>query len=270
MIAEPRSIRGEVLSIRRAGAYHHLTIRTPGIDPATRAGHFVALTVGGTEPVRLGRRSFWVFAVETGGLYGGTVEIVVEIRGAGTAWLAGLRTGDQVDLLGPLGKPFALPREPVSCLLVGDGYGSAPLFALARGLIGRGCRVHMLLGAADEAHLLGALAAKRVATTLGIATADGSAGVAGPVSVLLPDAFGQHGVEVAYACGPHPTLQAVAESATVYGAYSQCALEPRMGCGTGLCQSCVVELDEDGLRRTVRGCVDGPVLTGESVRWEYV
>ncbi len=269
MIAEPAGILGKVLSVKRAGAYHHLTIRTPGIDPATRAGHFVAIAIGGSEPVRLARRAFWVFAVETGGLYGGTVEIVVEIRGTGTAWLAGLRTGDKVDLLGPLGKPFALPREPVSCLLVGDGYGSAPLFQLARGLIGRGCRVHMLLGAADEAHLLGALAAKRVATTFGVATADGSAGVAGPVAVLVPDAFRQYGIEVAYACGPHPTLQAVAEAATANSAYSQCALEPRMGCGTGLCLSCVVELEEGGRTRTVRGCVDGPVLAGDAVAWEY-
>ena len=270
MSAEPARIHGEVLSVRRAGAYHHLTIRTPGIDPGTRPGHFVALAVGGAEPVRLGRRAFWVFAVETGGLYGGTVEIVVEIRGRGTAWLAGLRTGDRVDLLGPLGKPFALPREPVSCLLAGDGYGSAPLFALARGLVGRGCRVHMLLGAVDEAHLLGALAAKRVATTLAIATLDGSVGIAGPVSALLPDAFGRHGIEVVYASGPHPMLRTVAETATAYGAYSQCAVEPPMSCGTGLCGSCVVELETDGIGRTVRGCVEGPVLAGDAVRWEYV
>ena len=34
-------------------------------------------------------------------------------------------------MVGPLGRPFPVPRDPVSCLLVGGGYGSAPLFALA-------------------------------------------------------------------------------------------------------------------------------------------
>ena len=36
-----------------------------------------------------------------------------------------------VDIVGPLGRPFALPKEPVSCVLVAGGYGSAPMFLLA-------------------------------------------------------------------------------------------------------------------------------------------
>jgi dihydroorotate dehydrogenase electron transfer subunit len=262
--AGPARINGELLSVRRAGAYHHLTIRTPGIDPGTRAGHFVALAAG----ERLRRRAFWVFAVETGGLYGGTVEIAVEVRGAGTSWLTGLRPGDPVDVLGPLGRPFALPREPVSCLLVGDGHGSAPLFGLARGLIGRGCQVHMRIGADDQSRLLGALAAKRVASTVGIATGDGSVGVRGPVTRLVNDAFLEHRIDVAYACGSNPVLRAVAEAATVYGAHSQCAVEPPMPCGTGLCWSCAVDLTDGS--GTVRGCVEGPVLAGNHVNWEQL
>ncbi|MGH3460836.1 MAG: hypothetical protein ACRDP9_05100 [Kribbellaceae bacterium] len=266
--AVPGRIRGEVLSVRRTGAYHHLTLRTPGIAANTRPGHFVALAVGGDEPVRLGRRAFWVYAADPGGLYGGSTEVVVAVRGAGTAWLTGLGTGDPVDMLGPLGKPFALPREPVGCLLVGGGYGAAPLLGLARRLVDRGCKVHMLLGAATEDRLLSPLEARRAATSVALATIDGSVGTAGPVGTLLPDAFGTLDVEVAYACGPHSLLRAVSEAATAYGAYSQCAVELPTSCGTGLCLSCVLEVTgDDGRTRTVRSCVEGPVFAGDAVRW---
>ena len=166
-----------MLSVRRTGAYHHLTLRTPGIA-RTPAPGTSSLAVGGDEPVRLERRAFWVYAADPGGLYGGSTEVVVAVRGAGTAWLAGLSTGDPVDMLGPLGKPFALPREPVG-LLVGGGYGAAPLLGLALRLVDRGCKVHMLLGAATEDGLLSPLEARRAATSVALATIDGSVGTAG-------------------------------------------------------------------------------------------
>jgi dihydroorotate dehydrogenase electron transfer subunit len=266
--AVPGRIRGEVLSVRRTGAYHHLTLRTPGIAAGTRPGHFVALAVGDDEPVRLGRRAFWVYAADPAGLYGGSTEVMVAVRGPGTAWLTGLRTGDPVDVLGPLGKPFALPREPVACLLVGGGYGAAPLLGLARRLVERGCKVHMLLGAATEDALLSPLEARRAATSVGLATADGSVGTPGPVSALVPEVFRTHGAEVAYACGPHDLLRAVAEAAAAHGAYSQCAVEVPTRCGTGLCLSCVLEVTgDDGRVRSVRACIDGPVFAGDAVRW---
>ena len=66
--------------------------------------------------------------------------------GAGTRWLAGLRARDPLDVVGPLGRPFPVPRDPTSCLLLGVGYGSAPLSALAARLRDRGCTVDFLLG----------------------------------------------------------------------------------------------------------------------------
>jgi len=36
----PVQVRGEVLSIRKAGDYHALTIVAPGISEGTRPGHF--------------------------------------------------------------------------------------------------------------------------------------------------------------------------------------------------------------------------------------
>ena len=90
-----------------------------------------------------------------------------------------------LDLAGPLGRPFPLPRDPVSCLLVGGGYGSAPLFPLADRLRGRGCPVDFLLGAASADRVFGALTARRGGRTATVTTEDGSLGVRGLVTDVL-------------------------------------------------------------------------------------
>ena len=132
------------------------------------------------------RRAFSIYRVQERGVYGGTVEIVFAVHGAGTAWLAELRPHDPVDVVGPLGKPFALPKERSAATLVGGGYGSAPLFALAERCAARGCRVDFVLGAGTEDRLFGALEAKRMAQSVAITTEDGSVGERGRVTDVLP------------------------------------------------------------------------------------
>ena len=141
-------VTGEVLGLRKVGEYIVLTLTAPGIAELTRPGHFVALSVGGPQSSMLLRRAFSIYSVQSRGVYGGTLEIVFAVHGKGTEWLSKLHRHDQVDIVGPLGRPFALPKEPVSCVLVAGGYGSAPMFMLADQLRARGCRVDVVLGAA--------------------------------------------------------------------------------------------------------------------------
>ena len=129
------------------------------------------------------RRAFSIHEVRPD--HGGTVEFVFAVVGPGTRWLAERRTRDVLDLAGPLGRPFPVPRDPVSCLLVGGGYGSAPLFALAGRLRSRGCPVDFLLGAASADRVFGALTARRTGRTAAVTTEDGSMGVRGLVTDLL-------------------------------------------------------------------------------------
>ena len=173
----PAQVRNaSVLQIERLGSYHRMRVVAPDIAAGVRPGHFVAFAVGGPEGGLLLRRAFSVHG--TGG--GGTVDVIFSVAGAGTRWLAERRPGDRVDVVGPLGHPFPLPTEPARCVLVGGGYGSAPLFMLAGELRKRGCRVDMVLGAATESRLFGALDAKRVSDSAAITTDDGSAGTRGP------------------------------------------------------------------------------------------
>lgn len=264
----PVQVEAEVFANKRVGDYHHLTLVANGIPERTRPGQFVAVGVGGETSAALLRRSFSIYRVRPAGVYGGTVEIVVAAHGKGTRWLAARQPRDVLDVVGPLGKPFALPREPVACALVGGGYGSAPLFALADRLRERGCPVHLVLGAATEARLFGVLEAKRAAQSVTVTTVDGSVGARGLVTDPLPDLITRHGVEVVYSCGPMAMLAAVTEVATAHGAWSQTAVEESMACGIGVCMTCVLPvIGDDGVTRMTRSCVDGPVFAGDRVRW---
>ena len=78
-------VAGELIATRRAGAYHHLTVVSPGVAELAKPGQFVALAVGGGTSANLLRRCFSIHRAKPSGTYGGTVDIVVAAHGAGTA-----------------------------------------------------------------------------------------------------------------------------------------------------------------------------------------
>ena len=262
-------VAGEVIATRRVGAYQHLTIVAPGVAEAARPGQFVALAVGGPTSANLLRRCFSLHKVSPSGAYGGTLDVVIAAKGPGTQWLAGLRAHDKVDVVAPLGRPFPIPTEPVACVLVGGGYGSAPLFWLADVLRERGCHVEMVLGAASEDRLFGVVEARRSADGVTVTTDDGSAGRRGWVSDVLPEVITRTSAAVVYGCGPMGMLRSITEVATAHGAVAQVAVEESMACGVGVCMTCVMPVrGKDGSTRMVRSCVEGPVFRGDRVRWE--
>ena len=266
-------VRGEVLSVKQTGAYFSMTVVASGIAEQTRPGQFVALSVGGDDGSMLLRRAFSIFKVANRGVYGGTVEFIFSVTGKGTAWLASRRAHDPIDVVGPLGKPFALPKDPANCVLVGGGYGAAPLFMLADVLRTRGCRVDYVLGASTADKLFGALDAKRMAASVAFTTDDGSYGEQGLVSDVLPDVIERVHADVVYACGPMAMLQAVyAVAADSYGGAgipTYLAVEESMACGVGVCMTCVLPvIDDDGETRMLRSCVEGPVFAGDRIRWD--
>jgi dihydroorotate dehydrogenase electron transfer subunit len=265
-------VSGELIAIRRVGAYHHLTFSAPEIAELAEPGQFVALAVGGDTSANLLRRCFSIYKAGSGGTDNGTVDLVVAARGPGTRWLTSLSPHQEVSIIGPLGRGFSLPTEPVACVLVGGGYGSAPLFWLAAALRERGCPVEMILGAATEDRLFGVLEAQRDCRAMDgvtVTTDDGSLGVKGWVSDVLPDVIQRSHAEIVYGCGPMAMLRSVTDVATAQGAVAQVAVEESMACGIGVCMTCVMPVvGSDGLTRMVRSCVEGPVFGGDRIRWD--
>lgn len=262
-------VTAELIATRRVGAYQQLTFVAPGVAELARPGQFVALAVGGVTSANLLRRCFSIHQASPSGDHGGTVDVVVAAHGPGTTWITELTLHAEVDVVGPLGRPFPLPQEPVACVLVGGGYGSAPLFWLAQQLTARGCHVEMVLGAASEDRLFGAVDAQRVADGVSVTTDDGSAGVKGWVSDVLPDVIRLSNAAVVYGCGPMAMLRSITEIAAREGAVAQVAVEESMACGVGVCMTCVLPVvGSDGQTRMVRSCVEGPVFRGDRVRWD--
>ena len=256
--------RARVLTSRQVGAYRHVTLAVPGLS-AWRPGQFVALSPLETH---LARRPYWIHQVKPAGGYAATVEIVVEPFGPSGRRLAAMQPGDELPCTAPLGRPFLLPKEPDICLLVGVGHHASPLVALAGRLRERGCAVTMMVAAADEAHLLSALEARRSARSVTVVTVDGSVGLRGTTLEHLPALVERTEPAVVYASAPVPDAHAIARLAEEHGVWSQTAVETRLTCATGLCQGCPVPVvGEDGSARVARACADGPVFRGDRVRW---
>jgi dihydroorotate dehydrogenase electron transfer subunit len=266
----PVQMRGTVLTVRRVDAYVAMTVVAPAIATRYRPGQFLAIAVGGPETGMLSRRTFSIHDMRPD--HGGTVEFVFLAREPGAQWLADCRARDVLDVVGPLGRPFPVPRDPASCLLLGAGVGAAPLFALASRLAERGSQFDFLLGAESADRVFGALTARRTGRSAIVATADGSLGSRGSVVDLLPTVVQQARTDVIYASAPVSVLRSVCAMAGRYGIPVQALVsEPTMTCGTGLCMGCVLPaVGNDGVTRMVRACTDGPVFRGDQVRWDDV
>jgi dihydroorotate dehydrogenase electron transfer subunit len=291
-----RQMAAAVAGIERAGAYYLFTLTEPGLGADFRPGQFAAVAVGGEQTSMLLRRCFSIHRAD-----GDVMQLVIAGHGKGTRWLVRQAVGAVLDVVTPLGRPFPLPTiDPAlpahapaaptpatgsavggsaaapdflrsACVLVGGGYGSAPLFALSDRLQARGHPVHFVLGAATKDRLFGVDQAEGFAASVTVTTDDGSAGRQGLVSDALPGLLAANAAETVYACGPMGMLHAVTEIATAAGVRAYCAVEESMACGIGVCMTCVLPVVwADGRTRMTRSCTDGPVFDGSLVRWPDV
>ena len=174
--------------------------------------------------------------------------------------LSRLEAGERVWVRGPLGRGFSLVSD--SHLLVGGGYGAAPLSLLANRARGQGYTVSVALGASSKSDLLMWDSFEGMGCQVILATEDGSMGIKGLVTDALEKACADWQPEAIYACGPMGMLLAVAAFAGAKKLPAQLSFEALIRCGIGLCGSC--ELPEAiclelGIPSGFLVCHDGPV-----------
>lgn len=269
--SKAEQISSTILSNKRVGQYHQILLNVGAVVKHCRPGNFVAMSVGGENSSLILRRAFAISRTSDRGEYGGTLELIVAPHGSGSRWLCSQPEGATVDLVAPLGTPFGIPTTPVQALLIGGGYGSAPLFGLAEVLKSRGCRVDMILGASTSAKIYAPLEGKRSVSSLKIYTEDGSTGIMGKVTDPLAQLCELGEVDVIYSCGPMGMLAAISTIAQTHEVIHQCAVEESMACGVGICMTCVLPvLKDDGTISMLRSCIDGPVMDGARVQWASV
>lgn len=264
-----KQVLAEVVSNKKVGAYHHMVFAVGELANSAKPGNFVAISVGGESSQLVLRRAFAIYRTFDRGATGGLLEIVVAPHGSGSVWLTNQQAGAKIDLIAPLGTAFGIPTQPVRALLVGGGYGSAPLFGLSEVLKNRGCRVDMVLGASTAMKIYAPLDGKRSVSSLTVTTEDGSTGKTGKVTDVIREIIEANEIDIIYSCGPMGMLEAINEIAEEYDLVHQCSIEESMACGIGVCMTCVLPIKgEDGQIRMLRSCIDGPVVDGESVIWK--
>ena len=266
-----KQIIAPVVSNKRVGQYHQIILNIGDLAASCKPGNFVAIIVGRESSKMVLRRAFAISRVSNSSTFGGTMELIVAPHGQGSKWLCAQQEGAMIDIVAPLGTAFGIPTEPVPVLLVGGGYGSAPLFGLAEVLNARGCRVDMLLGASTGTKIYAPMEGKRAVNSMRIYTEDGSMGQPGRVTEPIPEIIKDLDIAVIYSCGPMAMLSAITKISDQYGVVHQCAVEESMACGIGICMTCVLPVEnEDGSISNVRSCIDGPVMDGSKVQWDQV
>lgn len=265
------SMQAVLMSNKRVGQYHQLIVNIGDSAKLCKPGNFVAISVGGDTSRMILRRAFAISRVATNATFGGTMELIIAPHGQGSRWLCSQIEGAILDVVVPLGTAFGIPTEPVPVLLVGGGYGSAPLFGLAEVLNARGCRVDMLLGASTAGKIYAPMEGKRAVNSLRIYTEDGSMGQMGRVTDPIAGLITDLNIAVVYSCGPMAMLAAINAITSGTEVVHQCAVEESMACGIGICMTCVLPVaDEAGDVSMLRSCIDGPVMDGAFVQWDKV
>ena len=260
-----------VVSNKKVGQYHQIIINVGDLASLCKPGNFVAINVGGDSSSMILRRAFAISRVSVSATFGGTMELIVAPHGQGSKWLCAQGEGSVLDIVAPLGTAFGIPTEPVPVLLVGGGYGSAPLFGLAEVLNARGCRVDMLLGASTASKIYAPMEGKRAVNSIRIYTEDGTMGQIGRVTDPIAEIIKDLDIAVVYSCGPMAMLSAITKITDPLSVVHQCAVEEAMACGIGVCMTCVLPVqNDDGTISMLRSCIDGPVMDGSKVQWNSV
>jgi len=241
-------------SVPMAGAVE-LVLYHPPSAVAVNPGQFFQLAV--SAPHTILRRPYSAAWSDPAS---GRIGFIFNVVGAGSAWLSVRHEGHELDLLGPLGRGFALDGDgPAVC--IAGGLGVAVFPGVVQALVARGREVTMLQGARTAAQLLPA--ERFPGAEVRMATDDGDQGHQGSVVDLLAD-FSSPEI---FACGPTPMLQAlirVARRQEIPLSSIQVALETPMGCGVGTCLGCAAPQSRAGYLLT---CQDGPCVRADRIDW---
>lgn len=232
---------------------YSMWLKTDKIAQAAKAGQFISVYCN--EGSRLLPRPISICEIDKEDQ---AIRIVYRIAGEGTKEFSTMRTGMQLEIMGPLGNGF--PKKSEKAFLIGGGIGIPPMLQLAKEL---NCEKQIVLGYRDELFLQDEFSRYG---DIYIATEDGSYGTRGNVL----DAIRENALDakVIYACGPTPMLRAIKEYAKEHNIEAWLSLEERMACGIGACLACVCKSKNKDNHTNVnnkRICKDGPVFLAEEV-----
>lgn len=228
-------------------------IKSPEIADAAKPGQFIMMHCGGKT---LLRRPISIHRTD-----GSKLAVLYAESGAGTQWLSKQKEQASIDILGPLGNGYMIKKDAKNLLLIAGGMGIAPLAFLAQSAIAESKRITLLLGAQKADTLFpDSLLPSDIKCI--VTTDDGSAGIKGRTTDLLPSYLGE--ADQVFACGPAPMYRTMYKNNLLNNKPCQVSLEVRMACGIGVCYGCTIKT-QNGLKQV---CHDGPVFEFDDVLWD--
>ncbi len=245
-----------------AAGHRRLVLHAPAIAEDAQPGQFCMVQV------QHGCYPFLRRPMSIERIFADSISILYKVEGEGTQLLAMAHVGEDLNIQGPLGKPFPLESAYERQILVAGGIGVAPFPGLAdtiRRVLGK--TPEIILAARNEDLLLCEKDFHQMGCKIHLATDDGSAGEKAFASQVLENL--EPGPDtLVYACGPMAMMKAVHLVCEEAGALCYASLEALMACGDGVCLGCVVEAKvEIEAERMVRVCKDGPVFDTALIDW---
>ncbi|UCE60169.1 MAG: dihydroorotate dehydrogenase electron transfer subunit [Phycisphaerales bacterium] len=311
---QSRAIRTATIVANEAVCREHLriTLRRPELPPS-HPGQFVHISPEVSPPPEypaaqgdswhpgeewsaiphtpMLRRAFSVAGLRRGD-DGIDIDVIYRVVGKATRWMASLRPGARVSILGPVGTGFPVNESKSTAWLVAGGVGLPPMLWFAQALHEARKKAIAFCGVqsadllpltldadatptndASEATLSAEEFSQHETPTV-ISTDDGSLGYCGHIGAALSAYHQANPIDanevVVYACGPEPMLEFVSHYCIERGMECYVCMERAMACGIGTCQSCVIpvvdDCDPQGWRYRLC-CREGPVFPAEDVIW---
>ncbi len=240
-----------------SGKVFALEVEAPPVARARRAGHFVIVrTHPGAERIPL--------TIADADPRRGTITLVAQAVGAGTARLCAMRPGESLaDVAGPLGRATRIENFG-TVLCASGGVGTAPMLPIARALRAAGNRVLGVIAGRTAELVILEDEMRQACHELTVMTDDGSRGRRGLVTAGMEEIIQSQRVDKCFAIGPAVMMKFCCQLTARHAIPTDVSLNTIMVDGTGMCGACRVSVG--GRTRFV--CVDGPEFDGHQVDFD--
>jgi ferredoxin/flavodoxin---NADP+ reductase len=196
----------------------------------------------------------------------GTISLIVMAVGKTSGEFVSLEAGDDIlDLCGPLGQPTHIDRLG-KVIVVGGGFGVAPLYPIARAFKAAGSEVVAVMGARSQDLLIYEAEMAEVCDRVLVTTDDGSKGLKGVVTLALEQELEKGDTDLVVTVGPAIMMKFVSLATKKFNVKTMVSLNPIMVDGSGMCGACRVSVGGE----TKFACTDGPEFDGHQVDWDLL
>ena len=234
------------------------SVKAPTIVEKSKAGQFIEIKVSKSIDPFL-RRPISIHNIEK---ENGILEFIIQLKGKGTKYLSEVQIGEEIDIIGPLGRGYFNYSKSNKLAVIGGGIGVFPLYELCKEAKQSKKQVNTYLGFRNKDFVILENEFKNVSSELILATDDGSYGENGFAINFLKEDIETGKIDSIFACGPMPMLKAVKSLAEEKNIPCQISIEENMACGLGLCLGCAVKTSASSKEnpKYVHVCKTGPVF----------